>query len=78
MDVNELYETLLVDRKVFLTGQAGTGKTTLVNELKKRFRNPVSLGTTGVAAVLVGGETVHSFFKLGISNTMEELTAWIS
>ena len=76
MDVNKLYETLLVDRKVFLTGQAGTGKTTLVNELKKKFRNPVSLGTTGVAAVLVGGETVHSFFKLGISNTMEELTAW--
>ena len=49
----------------FLTGKAGTGKSTFLRriceEVKKRF---VVLAPTGVAAVNVGGQTIHSFFGL--------------
>ena len=47
----------------FLTGKAGSGKTTFLrrvqNEIKKNF---VVLAPTGVAAILAGGQTIHSFF----------------
>ena len=49
---------------VFLTGKAGTGKSTLLNLIKRTFRiNMIVLAPTGVASVLVGGQTIHSFFK---------------
>ena len=50
-------------KSMYLTGKAGAGKSTLVNffisKTKKRF---VLLGTTGVAAQNIGGQTIHSFF----------------
>ena len=55
----------LTGESVFLTGKAGTGKTTflrdLVSECPKRH---VVLAPTGVAAVNAGGVTIHSFFQL--------------
>jgi ATP-dependent exoDNAse (exonuclease V) alpha subunit len=49
---------------VFVTGKAGTGKTTLVRFLKERFTgNAVVVAPTGVAALQVGGVTIHSFFR---------------
>ncbi|HUN56163.1 MAG TPA: AAA family ATPase [Smithella sp.] len=51
------------DKHIFITGRAGTGKSTLLNyfhhHTKKRV---VILAPTGVAAVNVGGQTIHSFF----------------
>ena len=48
---------------VFVTGNAGTGKTTLVYYLRNILkRNLVVLAPTGVAALNVGGVTIHSFF----------------
>ena len=53
------------NHSVFLTGKAGTGKSTFLkyicNTTKKKF---VVLAPTGIAAVNVGGMTLHSFFKL--------------
>lgn len=53
------------DKNIFLTGRAGTGKTTFLKSLdktlKKRF---VILAPTGVAALNAGGVTIHSFFQL--------------
>ncbi len=50
---------------VFLTGKAGTGKTTFLKELKKRSpKRMVVVAPTGVAAVNAGGITIHSFFQL--------------
>lgn len=50
---------------VFLTGKAGTGKSTFLRHIcattKKKF---VVLAPTGVAAINAGGSTMHSFFKL--------------
>jgi len=50
---------------VIITGRAGTGKSTLVRELA-RVGGPrqVVLAPTGVAALNVGGQTIHSFFRL--------------
>jgi ATP-dependent DNA helicase PIF1 len=53
---------------VFLTGEAGTGKSFLLNRyLKDKYSEsyPV-VASTGAAAILVGGRTFHSFFGLGI------------
>lgn len=62
---------------VFLTGGAGVGKSTITNEIisdyRKRSKQVVSLGSTGVSAVNIGGFTVHSFFVFGISSNFEEL-----
>ncbi|NOT36088.1 MAG: AAA family ATPase [Saprospiraceae bacterium] len=49
---------------LFLTGKAGTGKSTLFNVFNKvSDKKIVVLAPTGVAAVNVGGQTIHSFFK---------------
>jgi ATP-dependent DNA helicase PIF1 len=50
---------------VFLTGRAGSGKTTLVKSLLRSLdTRAIVVAPTGVAAVQVGGQTIHSFFKL--------------
>jgi len=49
---------------LFITGKAGTGKSTLLRHFKKTTdKNVVFLAPTGLAAINVGGQTIHSFFK---------------
>lgn len=53
------------DRNVFLTGKAGTGKTTFLHNLKANsFKRLVVVAPTGVAAINAKGVTIHSFFQL--------------
>jgi len=53
------------DKHVFLTGNAGTGKTTFLLSLKKlTWKRYVVVAPTGVAAINAGGVTIHSFFQL--------------
>lgn len=61
---------------VFLTGGAGTGKTALVNEFvrRKAGKSIARLASTGAAAQLIGGQTLHSFFGLGIDIHMPHNT----
>ena len=50
---------------IFLTGRAGTGKTTFLRELRQRSpKRMIVVAPTGVAAINAGGVTVHSFFQL--------------
>lgn len=50
---------------VFLTGKAGTGKTTFLKKLRERLpKRMVVLAPTGVAAINANGQTIHSFFQL--------------
>ncbi|MFP4556706.1 MAG: helix-turn-helix domain-containing protein [Bacteroidales bacterium] len=50
---------------VFLTGKAGTGKTTFLHNLKhSTFKRMIVVAPTGVAAINAGGVTIHSFFQL--------------
>ncbi len=52
-------------RNVFLTGKAGTGKTTFLKKLRKTCpKRMIVTSPTGVAAVNAGGVTLHSFFQL--------------
>jgi hypothetical protein len=53
------------DRNIFLTGKAGTGKTTFLHNLKKStHKRMIVTASTGVAAINAGGVTLHSFFQL--------------
>ncbi|MCL1979905.1 MAG: HRDC domain-containing protein [Proteobacteria bacterium] len=53
------------DATVFLTGKAGTGKTTFLHRLKEQTgKRLVITAPTGVAAINAGGVTLHSFFQL--------------
>ncbi len=54
------------DKHVFVSGKAGTGKSTFLTYLRKKFekRNLAVVAPTGVAALNVGGQTIHSFFKI--------------
>ena len=48
---------------IYLTGKAGTGKTTFLKYIKAIVnKNTVILATTGVAAINAGGVTINSFF----------------
>lgn len=53
------------NRFIYLTGKAGTGKTTFLKYLRENTtKNMVVLASTGVAAVNAGGQTIHSFFHI--------------
>ena len=48
---------------LFITGKAGTGKTTFIKRIQKEVnKNFLVLAPTGIAAIAVGGQTMHSFF----------------
>ena len=52
-------------KSVFLTGKAGTGKTTFLRELvESSSKRVVVVAPTGIAAINAGGVTIHSFFQL--------------
>ena len=58
---------------IFLTGKAGTGKTTFLREVKHRSpKRMVVVAPTGVAAINAGGQTIHSFFQLPLSPYVPE------
>ena len=54
------------NQNIYLTGDAGTGKSTLLKEFVKQSpKKVIILAPTGMAAVNAGGETIHSFCKFG-------------
>ncbi|MEE9439797.1 MAG: helix-turn-helix domain-containing protein [Saprospiraceae bacterium] len=56
------------NRNIFLTGKAGTGKTTFLKTiLKKIDKNAIIVAPTGVAAINAGGMTIHSMFQLPLT-----------
>ncbi len=63
-------------KNVFITGSAGTGKTHLLKlytqYLKERRVYPTIVAPTGIAASHLGGQTIHSFFALGIRESIDE------
>ena len=73
MSVNEQLELAwqFVERtgvNVFLTGKAGTGKTTFLRQLKERSpKRMIVVAPTGVAAINAGGVTIHSFFQFPLA-----------
>lgn len=75
-DQDRAWMLLLGERNVFITGEAGSGKSFLVRQFirgKDPKKFPV-LASTGAAAVLIGGRTFHSFMGLGIMEGGKEAT----
>ncbi|WP_456106034.1 helix-turn-helix domain-containing protein [Prevotella sp.] len=59
---------------IFLTGKAGTGKTTFLRTFKeKSSKRSIIVAPTGVAAINAGGMTIHSFFQLPLSPFVPEV-----
>ncbi|MCY3997770.1 MAG: AAA family ATPase [Flavobacteriaceae bacterium] len=52
---------------IFLTGQAGTGKSALLTHIIEQIKKPtIKLAYTNVGAINIGGETIHKFFRIKI------------
>ncbi len=62
---------------VFITGSAGTGKTHLLNQfisyLKERKIIPTIIAPTGIAASHIKGQTIHSYFAIGIQEYVSDM-----
>lgn len=70
MEVNSIFEKAVAfvnqtNQPIFLTGKAGTGKTTFLRHIKANSHKRMAVvAPTGVAAINAGGTTIHSFFNL--------------
>jgi len=61
------------NQSIFLTGKAGTGKTTLLKKIiSSTYKNAVIVAPTGIAALNAGGVTIHSFFQLPFGGFVPE------
>jgi ATP-dependent exoDNAse (exonuclease V) alpha subunit len=73
----EIIKEILKNDHLFLTGSSGTGKSYLtikiIEHYKQDKKQVVALGSTGISAVNIGGQTIHSFFAFGICKNTEEL-----
>lgn len=81
LDINDEFRHALdiienTRRHLFITGKAGTGKSTLLDYCKENSKkNLVILAPTGVAALNVKGQTVHRFFGFPINISVEKITS---
>ena len=64
------------NRNIFLTGKAGTGKTTLLHKIiATTYKNTVVAAPTGIAALNAGGVTIHSLFQLPFASFLPTQSA---
>lgn len=78
------YELLCKGENVFLTGPAGTGKTSVIKmfmNAQSQYREIVITSTTGTSALLLGGTTLHSYLGIGYGNgsvesLVEKICGW--
>src|SRR3982750_4010836 len=77
-DSNEMFRLAVelvnqTSRNIFLTGKAGTGKTTFLRYIRDNCAKQMAIvAPTGVAAINAGGVTIHSFFQLPLSPFIPE------
>ena len=75
--LNSVLKSLKNKQNIFLTGGAGVGKTTLTRELIELYiqdaKKVAKLASTGMAATLINGQTLHSFLDLGIASDVDDL-----
>ena len=74
MDIKDLINKIDNDKNLLITGPAGTGKSTIIKDLKKHFgRSLILTSTTGVSALNIGGSTIHSFSGIGIHTDLRAI-----
>ncbi len=67
------YDNIIAGKNVFVTGVAGTGKSYLLDHIRKNSEKKISVtATTGIAAVNVKGQTIHSFAGVGLAKGTKE------
>lgn len=75
MTQKEALDLLMIGRNIYLTGQAGSGKTFLLNNyiefLKKNKIGVAITASTGIAATHLNGTTIHSWSAIGIKNHLD-------
>lgn len=63
----QAFDVLMTGKNVFLSGEAGTGKSTVLNKFRKEVsklgKKVVVVAPTGIAAINVSGSTIHRTFK---------------
>ena len=72
---NEAFSLMVDGHNVFLTGSAGTGKTSCIKLFMKIYKDQKIMGvtsTTGISALLFGGTTLHSFLGIGLGDKSGE------
>jgi len=68
-NITKILTYLKNGENVFITGHAGTGKSYILNKLKEKLGKKLTItSTTGIAAVNVKGQTLHSWAGVGICN----------
>lgn len=60
-------------KPLFITGKGGSGKTTFLKRIIPALKNAVVVAPTGIAAVNAGGQTIHSFFRIGMQPYIPEI-----
>jgi ATP-dependent exoDNAse (exonuclease V) alpha subunit len=60
------------NKNLFITGKAGTGKSTLLKHISNIDPSTIVIAPTGIAAINVNGDTIHSFFKLKPGYELDE------
>lgn len=79
IEINDCFQNALqlmgeTNRSLFITGKAGTGKSTLLAHFcRNTDKKPVVLAPTGVAALNVKGQTIHSFFNFYVDVTPQKI-----
>ena len=79
IEVNDQFQSAIQameeeNRSLFITGKAGTGKSTLLAHFCQHSgKKPVVLAPTGVAALNVKGQTIHSFFNFYVDVTPQKI-----
>lgn len=71
-NITKALKLLSENKNVFITGHAGTGKSYILEKLKEIIPDIVITSTTGIAAVNVKGQTLHSWAGIGICNQSVE------
>jgi ATP-dependent exoDNAse (exonuclease V) alpha subunit len=79
LDMNPAFKKALesmehTNKNLFITGKAGTGKSTLLQHFRSTTKKQIAvLAPTGVAAVNIQGQTIHSFFKFKPDITLDKV-----
>jgi len=79
IEINIQFEQVLrfvnqTNQSIFLTGKAGTGKTTLLKYIRQNtYKQIAVVAPTGVAAINAGGSTIHSFFQFAFTPFLPEV-----
>lgn len=68
----EFLELARQGKNIYLSGKAGTGKSTVIKKFVEEGENIVCLGTSGVAAMNIKGQTLHSYFGLSFGKIFSE------